>query len=110
MHTKPGEDPSTYPKYDSELWLEVGATGGPNKNQIYDISITMTQDLMSGCSVSTVGTPQSYSRHPSSAVKELVDEQVGALKVEIEAKYEEESRKQWEKMMAYLSSHYRSPY
>jgi hypothetical protein len=42
MHTKPGEDPSTYPKYDSELWLEVGATGGPNKNRIYDISITMT--------------------------------------------------------------------
>jgi len=89
MHTKPGEDLSTHPKYDSELWLEVGATGESNKNRIYDISITMTQDLMSGCSVSTVGSLQSCSRHPSSVVKELVEEQVGALKVEIEAKYEE---------------------
>jgi hypothetical protein len=42
MHVKYGDDPSTHPKYDLDLWLEAGATGGPNKNHVYDIFITMT--------------------------------------------------------------------
>jgi hypothetical protein len=35
MRVKHGEDPSTHPKYNLELWFEVGATSGPNND--YDI-------------------------------------------------------------------------
>jgi hypothetical protein len=42
MCTKNGEDPSTHSEHNSDLWLEVEATGGPDKNQDYNISMTTT--------------------------------------------------------------------
>jgi len=27
-----GDDPSTYPDFDPDLWIEVGSSGGPDKN------------------------------------------------------------------------------
>ena len=29
-----GDDPSTHPDFDSNLWMEVGSSGGPDKNRV----------------------------------------------------------------------------
>ena len=57
IYTKHGENASTHPKYVPDLWLEARATGEPNKNRVYNISMTMTRDIRSSCSVSTISTP-----------------------------------------------------
>jgi len=41
--------------------MEVGSSGGPDKNQVYGLSNTMTENLRATCSVSTVGSSQSVS-------------------------------------------------
>ena len=51
IHVKHGEDPSTHPEYDLELWFEVGATSGFDKNWVYGFFMTMTFDMRSDCSV-----------------------------------------------------------
>jgi len=92
------------------LCLEVGATNGPNRNRVYGIPVTTARDMRSGCSVSIVGTPQFSPRKLSLAVKELVQERIPTMitniKAETEARYEEQSRKQWEEMMTYFYTHY----
>jgi len=35
-----GDDPSTYLDLDPELWMEVGSSGGPDKNRVYGLSNT----------------------------------------------------------------------
>jgi hypothetical protein len=42
MHVKHGDDPSTHPKYDLDLWLEAGVISRPDMNHVYGISITTT--------------------------------------------------------------------
>jgi len=32
-----GDDPLTHPKFDPDLWMEVGSSGGPDKNQVYGL-------------------------------------------------------------------------
>jgi len=49
--------------------MEVGSSGGPDKNQVYGLSNTTTDNLRSTRSVSTVGSSQSIS---SSQPKEFV--------------------------------------
>ena len=56
MRAKHREDPLTHLEYDPEFWLEVGATSGCDRNQVYGFSITMTQDMRLDYSVSTVDT------------------------------------------------------
>jgi len=55
------DDPSTHPDFDSDLWMEVGSSGGPDKNQVYGLSNTTAENLRATCSVSTVGSSQSVS-------------------------------------------------
>jgi hypothetical protein len=64
-----GDDPSTHPDLDPDLWMEVGSSGGPNKNRIYGLSNTTADNLRSAHSVSTVESSQSIS---SSQSKEFV--------------------------------------
>jgi len=64
-----GDDFLTHPEFDPDLWMEVGLSGGPNKNQVYGLSETTTDNLGSTRSVSTVGSSQSIS---SSQSKEFV--------------------------------------
>jgi len=52
-----GYDPSTY----SDLWMEVGSSGGPNKNRVYGLFNTMVDNLQVSRSVSTIGSSQSVS-------------------------------------------------
>jgi hypothetical protein len=56
-----GDDPSTHSDFDLDLWMEVGSSGGPNKNQVYRLSNTTAENLQASYCVSTVGTSQSVS-------------------------------------------------
>jgi len=64
-----GEDILTHPEFDPDLWMEVGSSGGPDKNWVYGLSNTTADNLRSTRSVSTVGSSQSIS---SSQSKEFV--------------------------------------
>jgi hypothetical protein len=54
-----GDDSSTHPNIDLDLWLEAGSSGGPDKNQVYELFNTTTENLWMACSVSTIGCSQS---------------------------------------------------
>ncbi|KAL9383226.1 hypothetical protein Peur_023549 [Populus x canadensis] len=64
-----GDDILTHPEFDPDLWMEVGSSGGPDKNRVYGLSNTTADNLPSTRSVSTVGSSQSIS---SSQSKEFV--------------------------------------
>jgi hypothetical protein len=56
-----GDDPSTNPDFDPDLWMEVGSFGGPEKNQVYKLSNTTSENLRSTHNVSIVGSSPSVS-------------------------------------------------
>ena len=64
-----GDDTLTHSEFDLDLWMEVGSSGGPDKNRVYRLSNTTADNLRSTRSVSTVGSSQSIS---SSQSKEFV--------------------------------------
>jgi hypothetical protein len=64
-----GNDILTHPEFDPDLWMEVGSSGGPDKNRVYGLSNTTADNLRSTRSVSTIGSSQSIS---SSQSKEFV--------------------------------------
>jgi hypothetical protein len=64
-----GDDTLTHPEFDPDLWMEVGSSGGPDKNRVYGLSNTTADNLRSTRSFSTVGSSQSIS---SSQSKEFV--------------------------------------
>jgi hypothetical protein len=49
----------THPEFDPDLWMEVGSSGGPDKNRVYELSNTTADNLRTTRSVSTVGSSQS---------------------------------------------------
>jgi hypothetical protein len=51
-----GDDPSTYPDFDQDLWMKAGSSGGPDKNQVYKLSNTTAENLRSARSTSIVGS------------------------------------------------------
>jgi len=61
LREKYGDDPSTHPDFDPDLWMEVGSSGGPDKNRVYGLSNTTAENLRSACSISTVGSSLSVS-------------------------------------------------
>jgi len=61
LREKYGDDPSIHPDLDPDLWMEVGSSGGPDKNQVYGLSNTTAENLRAAHSVSTVGSSQSVS-------------------------------------------------
>jgi len=56
-----GDDPLTHPEFDPDLWMEVGSSGGPDKNRVYGLSNITAENLRVARSVSTVGSSQSVS-------------------------------------------------
>jgi hypothetical protein len=46
-----GDDPLTLLKFDSDLWMEVGSSSGPDKNQVYGLSNTTAENLWAARSV-----------------------------------------------------------
>ena len=69
LREKYGDDTLTHPEFDPNLWMEVGSSSGPDKNQVYGLSNTTTENLQAARSVSTVGSSQSVS---STQSKEFV--------------------------------------
>jgi hypothetical protein len=63
------DDILTHPEFNPDLWMEVGSSGGPDKNRVYGLSNTTANNLRSTRSVSTIRSSQSIS---SSQSKELV--------------------------------------
>jgi len=51
------------------LWMEVGSSGGSDKNRVYGLSNTTAENLRSALSVSTVGSSPSIS---STQFEELI--------------------------------------
>jgi len=64
-----GDDPLTHSELDLDLWMEVGSSGGPDKNRVYGLSNTTVENLRAARSVWTVGSSQSVS---STQSKEFV--------------------------------------
>jgi len=64
-----GDDLLTHPEFEPDFWMEVGSSGGPDKNQVYGLSNTTAENLWAARSVSTVGRSQSVS---STQSKEFV--------------------------------------
>jgi hypothetical protein len=60
-----GNDPLTHLEFDPDLWMEVGSSGGPDKNRVYGLSNTTSKNLQEARSVSTVGSSQSVSNTQS---------------------------------------------
>jgi len=60
-------DPSTY----LDLWMEVGSSGGPDKNQVYGLSNTTANNLQAASNVSTVGSSQSILSTQSKEIAAL---------------------------------------
>ena len=56
-----GDNPSTHPDFDPDLWMEVGSSSGLDKNQVHGLSNTTAENLRSAHSVSTVGSSPSIS-------------------------------------------------
>ena len=54
MRERYGDNPLTHPN----LWMEVGSSGGPDKNQVYGLSNTTVENLQSVHNVLTVGSSQ----------------------------------------------------
>jgi hypothetical protein len=64
-----GDNPLTHPEFNLDLWMEVGSSSRPDKNQVYRLSNTTVKNLRAARSVSTVGSSQSVS---STQSKEFV--------------------------------------
>jgi hypothetical protein len=56
-----GDNPSTHPDFDPDLWMEVGSSSGLDKNRVYGLSNTTAENLRSARSVSTVRSSPSVS-------------------------------------------------
>jgi hypothetical protein len=66
-----GDDPSTHPNFNPDLWMEVGLSGGPDKNRVYGLSNTTAENLRVTRSVSIVGSSQSVLSTQSKEVVAL---------------------------------------
>jgi hypothetical protein len=62
------KDSSTHRELNLDLWLDVGSTGGPNKNQVYSIFNTTIKDMWVRHNVSTIRTLKSRSSQQSSVI------------------------------------------
>ena len=61
MRERYRDNPLTHPEFDPDLWMEVGSSGGPDKNRVYGLSNTTAENLRAAHSVSTVGSSQLVS-------------------------------------------------
>jgi hypothetical protein len=66
-----GDDPSTHLGFNPNLWMEVGSSGGHDKNRMYKLSNTTTKNLRAARSVSTVESSQSVSSTQSQEIVAL---------------------------------------
>jgi len=56
-----GDDPSTHPDFNPDLWIEVGSSDGPDTNRVYGLFNSTAENLRAARSVSTIESSQSVS-------------------------------------------------
>lgn len=61
VNTERSYDPSTHSDFNLDLWKEAESFGGPDRNRVYGLSNTTTENLWMAHSVSTVRSSQSVS-------------------------------------------------
>jgi hypothetical protein len=86
-------DPSTYLNLDLNLLLEVGLSGRPNRNRVYDLSTTTAKNLWTTWSVSIVGCSQSVLSTQTPKFEAILDQRVQARTTYLAADYERLSAK-----------------
>jgi len=99
-----GDDILTYPEFDSDLWMEVGSSSGPDKNWVYGLSNTTTDNLRMARSVSTVGSSQSKEfvalQQRTAQLTERYDH-LSAEYAQLKASHAQQRAESTQQMMAY---------
>jgi len=80
---------STHPDLDLDLLLEARLLGGPNRNQVYEHSNTMAENLLITCSVLTVGCSQSLPSTQTLGFAVMLNQQVQDETTHLDEKYEQ---------------------
>jgi len=83
------DDPSIHPDLDSDLWLKVGSFSGPNRNYVYCLSNTTTEDLWTARIVPIVGYSQSVPSTQTLDFKVILDQQVQVWTTHLTTDYEQ---------------------
>jgi len=79
---------STHPDFDLNLWMEARSSGGPDRNQVYRLSNTMTENLQMTHSVSIIGSSQLLPSTQSSKFTALLQQRVQEHTTHLNEKYE----------------------
>ena len=69
-------NPSIYLDINPDLWLKAGSCGGPDKNQVYELSYTTIENLRMNYSISTIEFSQSVPSTQSLEFAALLDQEV----------------------------------
>jgi hypothetical protein len=83
-----GDDPSTHPDLDLDLWLEAWLSGGLDRNQVYNLSNTTAKDLQMTCGVSTVGYSQLVPSTQTLEFEAILDQRVKDQMTHLPVDYE----------------------
>ena len=91
-----GDDPSTHPEFDPNLWMKAGSSGGPDKNRVYGLFNTRADNLRTTRTASTVGSSQSVSSSQSKEYMALQQrcDQISEAYTQLKEQYTTESTQQ----------------
>jgi hypothetical protein len=84
-----GNDPSTHPDFDPDLWLETELSSGADRNRVYKLSNTTAENLQMAHSVSTIGCSQLVLSTQSPKFAALLDQGVQECTTHLNEKYEQ---------------------
>jgi hypothetical protein len=76
MIAKVSDDTSTHPPYDPQIWLEALISDEPDRNQVYDLPMTLAWELKADRTISTIGTPHSNPSYKSQDFDEIVQKRI----------------------------------
>jgi hypothetical protein len=81
------DDLSTHPNIDLNLWLEAGSFCGPDRNWLYGLSNTTTENLRTTRSALIVGCSQSIPSIQTLEFTTILDQQVQDQTTHLNDKY-----------------------
>jgi DNA-directed RNA polymerase subunit L len=79
---------STHLDLDLDLSLEAGSSGGPDRNRVYELLNTTTENLQTTRSVSIVGCSQSIPSTQTPEFTMMLDQRVKARTTHLNEKFE----------------------
>jgi hypothetical protein len=82
------DEPSTHPDIDLDLWLEGESFGGPNRNRVYGLFNTTTENLWTTRSASVIGCSQSIPSSQTLEFTPMLDQRVQDRITHLNDKYE----------------------